>query len=89
MSDHPQIHLIYHMEAEWLLYVASPVSLLCGYRSKGSSPVGWVIIMNVSHSNWIRRGYEGPLYCVHAICLYSMDLYCHSQKKIKTNDFLE
>ena len=57
------------MEAEWLLYVASPVSLLCGYRSKGSYPVGWVIIQinvgDVSHSNWICYGYEGPLYTVH------------------------
>ena len=34
---------MYQLEAEWLLYVASPVSLLCGYRSKVWSPVGWVI----------------------------------------------
>ena len=69
------------MEAEWLLYVASPVSLLRGYRNKGSSSVGWVIIQinvgDVSHSNWICCGYEDPLYSVHAICLYSMDLYYH------------
>ena len=66
---HPQVHPIYQMVAEWLLYVASPVS-------KGSSPVGWVIIQinvgDVSHSNWICCGYEGPLYTVHDICLYSL-----------------
>ena len=68
------------LEINYILY-SSPVSLLCGYRSKGSSPVGWVIIQinvgDVSHSNWICYGYEGPLYTVHDICLYSMGLCCH------------
>ena len=74
------------MEAKCLLYVASPVSLLCVYRSKGSSPVGWVIIqidvVGVSHSNWMCCAYEDPRCSVYAICLYSMDLYCHFQSDL-------